>query len=258
VKNRILFDSCVLISASVLVGSKDVGLEIKHHFYDECVELVSYVQKNLAKRIGIVTSTIENEATGVLETVIEGELKQRKIEKEKDFELFSRVLNICDIRMRKIISYLQREPIDPVDVAHKILLIEKMYSDLKEEAKNLPKVALQKKELVPKHYKKTVDWFNVFKKQDEMEHSQILNLLRKDVEFDDMRILAEAYHLQMIYLLSEGKGGHLYIASKDHHFVPVRRRGWTFEGRRITDEIERRFGLICEHPRKVREKFLKR
>jgi hypothetical protein len=124
VKNRILFDSCVLISASVLVGSKDVGLEIKHHFYDECIELVSFVQTNLAKRLGIVTTTIENEATAVLENVIVGELAQRSIEKESDFELFSRVLNICDVRMRRIISYLQREPIDQVDVGHKILLIE--------------------------------------------------------------------------------------------------------------------------------------
>jgi hypothetical protein len=91
-----------------------------------------------------------------------------------------------------------------------------------------------------------------------VENSQILNLLRKDVEFDDMRILAEAYQLQMLYYETEGKGGHLYVASKDHHFVPVRRRGWTMESRRITDEIERCFGLICEHPRKIREKFLKR
>ena len=202
-KNRILFDSCILISASVLVGSTDVDLDIKHHFYDECVELFSFVQKNLAKRIGIVTSTIEGEARGVLEKVIEGELKQRKIEKENDFELFSRVLNICDIRMRKLISCLQRDPIDQVDVGIKILLIEKMYSELKREAEELPKNAVQKKELVPKYFKKTIDWFELFKKQDEMEHSQILNLLRKDVEFDDMRILAEAYHLQMVYLNNE-------------------------------------------------------
>lgn len=258
VKNRVLVDSCVLISASVLVSSEDIGLEIKHHFYDECIELVSYFQKNMAKRIGIVTFSIETEATGVLERVIEGELEKKKIRREKDFDLFSRVLNICDNKIRRIISYLQREPIDVIDVSQKLPLVQRMYADLKQEATDLPKTALKRKMLVPRKFRKTVNWFRLFRRQDEMEHSQILNLLRKDVEYEDMRVLAEAYHLRNLYIQNEGKGGNLYIASKDHHFVPVRRKGWTFEGRRITDEIQKRFGVICEHPRAVREQLLKK
>ena len=257
-KNRVLVDSCVLISASVLVSSKDLEVELKHHFYDECIDLISYFKKNMAKRIGIITSTIEAEAIGVLERVIEGELTKKQIDRKKDFELFSRILDICDSRMRRITSYLQREPIDIVDASYRLPLVQKMYAEFKKEAEELPKVALKRKEVIPKRFQKAVDWFKLFKKQDEMEHAQILNLLRKEVEFEDMRILADAYHLRCLYLESEGKGGNLYIASKDHHFVPVRRKGWAFEGRRITDEIYKRFGVVCEHPRRVKELLMKK
>lgn len=257
-KNRVLVDSCVLISASVLVSLKDLNLELKHQFYDESIELISHLQKNIAKRIGIITSTIETEAIGVLDQVIEGELTAKHIDRERDFELFSRILGICDSRMRNIISYLQREPIDVIDVSQKLPLIQQMYAEFRKKAVELPKVASQRKELIPKPFQKAVDWFNLFRKQDEMEHAQTLNLLRKDVEFEDMRILAEAYHLRYLYLGSEGKGGKLYIASKDHHFVPVRRKGWVIEGSEITDEIFKRFDVVCEHPRRVKEFLIKK
>lgn len=257
-RNRILVDSCVLISSSVLVSLKDLGIELKHDFYDECIELISYLQRNISKRIGIVTSTIETEAMGVLDRVIEGELTRKKLERDKDFDVFSRVLGICDSKMRRIISYLQREPVDPVDVSQKIFAVQLMYENLKKEAKELPKVALKRKELVPKRFQKAVDWYKLFRGQDEMEHAQVLNLLRDDVEYEDMKILAEAYHLRYLYVRSEGQGGNLYVASKDHHFVPVRRKGWTFEGRAITDRIKNTCDVCCEHPRRIMEQLLKR
>lgn len=256
-KNRVLIDSCVLISASVNVSSNELGLGIRHEFYYECNELIEYLEKNIARRIGIVTSTIENEATGVLDRVVEGELESKKVRREEDFELFSRILNICDGRLRKILSFLQREPVDAIDVSMKLPLIQRMYKELKEKAKTLPQVISERKRLVPKRFKRALDWYKIFKRQEEMENSQSLNLLRKDVEYEDMLILAEAFHLCNLYLQTEVEKGDLYIASKDHHFVPIRRRGWTYEGRGVTDEIKRRFGVICEHPRRVKEQLLK-
>ncbi|MEM2145220.1 MAG: hypothetical protein QW279_07660 [Candidatus Jordarchaeaceae archaeon] len=258
-KSRILVDSCVIVSASILVSSSDIDekLSIKHHFYEECKELFTFIQKNLAKRIGIITYTIENEALGVLDKVIEGELKSRGYSRE-NFEVFSAVFNICENRMRGLIALLQREPVDSADVAQKILLIKKMYEEMKEKAVKLPKTAALKTQTVPPKFRRALNWFELFKTQDEMEHAQLYNLLRKDVEPSDIAILAEAYHLYTTYIATEGKGGNLYIASKDSHFVPVRRKGWTYEGREITDEIQKRFGITCEHPKKVKELFIKK
>jgi hypothetical protein len=254
-KNRILVDSCVLVSASVFVSSKDVDdkAPIQHRFYEECKELFSFIEDNLARRIGIVTSTIENEAIGVLDKVIEGELKGKGYSRSENFEIFSKVFNICDIKMRNLISLLQREPTNPADVAQRIILIQKMYVEFKEKAKNLPKTADARARWVARRYQRTVDWHKIFRTQEQMTHSQTLNLLHKDVEFSDMTILAEAYHLYITYIETEGKGGNLYIASKDKHFVPVRRKGWMYEGREITDAIKERFGVICEHPRRIKD-----
>jgi len=66
-RNKVLFDSCVIVAASVFVSAKDdIGIELKHNFYEQSIALESLARKYLAKRIGIVTRTIETEALGVL------------------------------------------------------------------------------------------------------------------------------------------------------------------------------------------------
>lgn len=257
-KSRILVDSCVLLAASVFVSSKDIDEEepLKHHFYEECKDLFTFMQKNMAKRIGIITATIENEAFGVLDKVIEGELRRRGFSRSENFEVFSRVFNICDIKMRQLIGMLQREPVDAVDVAIKFTMVRKLYDEMEKKAASLPKVAEAKKQAVPKGLKGALNWGKLYVNQDRFIHSQILNLLKNPVDSDDLMILAEAIHLKMIYISTEGKGGNLFIASKDRHFVPVRKKRSIYEGREITDEIYNRFGIICEHPQKVKEQFI--
>jgi hypothetical protein len=78
------------------------------------------------------------------------------------------------------------------------------------------------------------------------------------VEDSDITILAEACHLHTNYIVNEGKGGNLFVASKDGHFVPIRRRHWMYMGREITDEIRKRFEIICEHPGKIKQMFVKK
>jgi len=257
-KSRIFIDSCTLLSASVFVSNKDIDEEtpLKHKFYEECKELFTFIQRNLAKRIGIITSTVENEAIGVLDRVIEGELKARGYSRSHDFEIFSRVFNICDIKMRQLIMMLQREPVDSVDVAMRIYSIRNMYEEMKKRAKSLPQVAKAKTKSVPSRLKSVLNWEALYAWQDRFTHSQILNLLYNPVDDEDLIILAEASHLKTIYNSTEGKNGNLYIASKDRHFVPVRSIRTTYEGREITDEILRRFGIICEHPKRVKDLYI--
>lgn len=92
------------------------------------------MQKNMAKRIGIITATIENEAFGVLDKVIEGELRRRGFSRSENFEVFSCVFNICDIKMRQLIGMLQREPVDAVDVAIKFTMVRKLYDEMEKSS----------------------------------------------------------------------------------------------------------------------------
>lgn len=259
-KSKILFDSCIIVSASVFVSSTDdLGIKLKHHFYDQAMHLFSLVRKNLAKRIGIVTATVENEALRVLSEVVRGEIRMKyhEMDRETLFKHYSIAFNACDMRMRNLLTCLQREPVEPAKVAIWFALVVDMYNDLVERIKKHGKTAALKARLVPRKLKKMADWFEIYRTGDQRTHAQLFNLLRKEVEQEDQMILAEACYLLNLYKQIESKDVSLFIASTDHHFSPVRRKSWTYESRQVTDAIRKRFGIICDWPDRVYEQVYK-
>lgn len=260
-KNKIIFDSCIIVAASVFVSAtEDVGITLKHHFYEDSIQLFSLVKKNLAKRIGVVTTTIENEALGVLSEVIRGEIRRKyeELDRETLFRYHSIALNTCDTRMRNLLAFLQREPVDPYNVAVWFTQVTRMYEELEEKAKKLKKVAYLKAKAVPPRIRRMADWFKIYKTNDIRANAQLYNLLLKKVEPEDQKILAEACYLLNLYKATEGKAVSLFIASTDHHFSPARRPGWVVESRQVTDEIEKRFGVVCDWPKRIYEIVSKR
>jgi len=262
-KVKVLFDSCVIVAGSVFMSGKDdLGIELKHHFYEEAMRLFSLIKKNLSKRIGVVTATIENEALRVLNEAVRGEIrtKYRELDRKTLFEYSSIALNACDSRMRKLLSLLQREPVESDKVAVWFTQVAKMYKELKDmaqERKNLKETASMKAQAVPKKVRKYENWYRIYLRDERRRHAQLLNLLKKDVEAEDQIILAEACYLFNLYKQIEGKDVSFFIASTDHHFSPVRRKGWAFESRQVTDEIEKRFGIICDWPDRIYERVSK-
>ena len=231
-------------------SSEDLGIELKHHFYEQAMQLFSLIRKNLAKRIGVVTSTIEKEALRVLNEVVRGEIRTKygKLDTETLFRYSSIALNACDMRMRSLLAFLQREPVESDKVAIWFTQVVNMYTELLELAKSHEKTASLKAQLVPKKIRRMADWFEIYRTDDQRRHAQLFNLLTKKVETDDQIILAEACYLLNLYRQIEGKNVFLFIASTDHHFSPVRRKDWAFESRQVTDEIEKRFGITCDWP----------
>ena len=260
-KNKVIFDSCVIVAASVFMSAtEDVGITLKHHFYEDAIRLFSLVKKNLAKRIGVVTATIENEALGVLSEVIRGEIRRKyeELDRETLFRYHSITLNTCDTRMRNLLAFLQREPVDPYIVAVWFTQVTRMYEELEQAAEKLDKVAYVKTQAVPPRIRRMADWFKIYRTSDIRANAQLYNLLLKKVEPEDQKILAEACYLLNLYKDIEGKAVSLYIASTDHHFSPARKPGWVVESCQVTDEIEKRFGVICDWPKRIHETVLKR
>jgi len=237
------------------MSSEDLGIELKHHFYEQSMQLFSLIKKNLSKRIGVVTATIENEALRVLNEVVRGETraKYQELDTETLFKYYSIALNTCDIRMRNLLTFLQREPVESDKVAVWLIQVTKMYEELTEMAETHEKTAALKTRAVPARIKKMADWFEIYRTDDQRRHTQLFNLLRKEVESDDKIILAEACYLLNLYKQVEGKNVVLFMSSTDHHFSPVRRKGWAFESRQVTEEIEKRFGIICDWPDRIFE-----
>lgn len=258
-RNKVLLDTCVLVSSSVLIsGLEDFGVkEIKHPFFDQSTRLVSLLRKHLTKRLGITTTTIESEAYSVLDKAVITELRKEVMDRRILFEILSIVLNQCEKRLREILSFLIREPIDPVERARRYVVVNNMYARLREFATSLPKPAALMAEAVPKKLRRAIDWFEFYKTQDEILNAQLYNLLYKDVEEEDKIILSEAVYLLNLYKQTEGEVT-LFLVSTDHHFSPVRRMRWVIESRRITDEIYANFGIICDWPHEIHQELSKR
>jgi len=252
-KAKVLFDTSVLIAASTYTISDELSIHLKHPFFDQSMRLIGFIKSHLAKRIGIVTITVEEQARSVLEQAVRGELKRRITSRAIDFEIFSVILNFCENRLRKILSCLLREPIDPLEVARNFVKVTEMYENLIERAKNLPKPAFLLTGLVPKRYRTLA--FDIYRTQDEIISSQLVNLLRSHPDTVDKTILAQAIHLFELFKQTEGKGVTFFIVSTDHHFSPVRKRG--LESRGVTDTIEDLFGIICDWPDQIAQ-ILKR
>ena len=179
-KVRILFDSCVIVAGSVFVSGKDdLGLELKHHFYEESMKLFSLIRKNLSKRIGVVTATIENEVLRVLNEAVRGEIrtKYKELDRKTLFEYSSIALNACENRMRMLLSLLRREPVESSKVAVWLTQITKMYEELKGEAEkiseNLKEIASKKAEAVPKRVKKAANWYKVYLTTERKRHAEV-------------------------------------------------------------------------------------
>jgi len=248
-KYKVLLDTSVLISASVYYVSRDWHITVKHPFYEQSTSLIGFLKKNLAKRIGIITKTIEDQAFAVIQDAVEKELKKRDIDRLKDFRIYSAILNSCEVRLNQILAYMLREPVDPEKVNEIYLKVDEMYEELAEEAVRLhferPTEAWRWR--VAKRFKQVAQ--EILKNRRWKQNLQLINLIRNPVKKSDKMILAEAVYLLAIYRRTEGITK-FYLSSTDHHFSPIRFKGG-IESRIVTSRIDERLGLICEWPRQI-------
>ncbi len=248
---KVLLDSCVIIAASVLVVSEELSLSIKHRFFDESNRLIGIIKRNLIKRIGIITATVENESFSVLEKSIKDELSEKITSRIRMFQTLSIVFNICESRMRGIIANLVREPVDPAEKMKLFREISDMYQNLREYAfeKVSPnQVADLRAKAVPKRFRKLA--YGIYREQAVVGEDQLMRLVYNPPDDIDKEILADATYLLSIYKRTEDKDTHMFLASTDHHFSPVRKRSG-MKSRIITDNIKNRFGISCEWPDEV-------
>jgi len=246
-----LVDTNVLIAASTYMFSRDLSIELKHKFFDQTMSLIGLLKKHLAKRIGITTPTIEDEAYYNLEEAVREEV-DKITDRKVDFVLFSTILNSCENRLKEVLSYLLREPVDQHQVNQNYLKVANMYEALTRKARSLPTpkkyATIRKKSVSPGLRTAAFDAFLITHKN---RNAQLFHLLSKPVEESDKIILAEAIYLFNLYKQTYGKGVTFLISSMDHHFSPIRKSG--FESRPVTDTILDNFGIMCDWPYQVEQ-----
>ena len=140
--HKVIFDTNIFFAGSIVETSGELGFPIKHKFYDYAINLIQYIRVNPSKRIGITTNFIETEAYNTLSGAVETELAEAEFKKyvqdiEKEYNVFSALLNRCNDNMGKIFLYLIREPVDENAVSRIYYNVDSFYDDLKIEANEI-------------------------------------------------------------------------------------------------------------------------
>jgi hypothetical protein len=254
---KVFVETSVLISASVYATSKDLNVELVHHFYNISIPLFGFFREHIDERIGITTATVEDEArTSLTKAIIETLKERAEAEPSKRDELFKACAAFLDAsfdNLGKNLAVLLREPVLGEERDKTFPEVSKMYYDLesKEVIGDVKEVAKAMAQYAPPRFRKTAE--GIYRDQ-LFEESQrqipLKRLRRKPVGERDKKILAEAVYILERYKKREAIT--MFFASTDCHFSPVRGvRTMTT----VTDEIEKRFGIICDWPDRVLQKI---
>ena len=251
-KQKVLLDTCILVAASTYAVSRDWSIKIEHPFYAHATELIELFKRNLKKRIGIVTRTIEKQASFALEDAIKSELRKKITDREIDFEIFSAIYDSCDKRLSDVLATLLTEPVDEEAVYQNYFYVDKMYERMAEEAVHrfVQSRAEEWTRAAATKFRKVAR--PIYKEQVKKEDFQLFNLIRNPVENSDKRILAEAIYLSMFYDRTEAEDVDFYICSTDYHFSPKSWRGG-IESRQVTELIKKKFNITCDWPQQIKE-----
>jgi hypothetical protein len=245
--SKVFLDTCVLVSASVIGSYEDLGINLEHKFYAKTVSLFEIIKKHVDKRIGIITITIEMQATAVIAKAVAEELEE-KAEKTPDikskvllFESYTIFFDQCLAHLHENLSILQREPVLQNEKDRYYLEVSNMYINLQDKARKLDINQLINANVTPKYRK--IIWHEL-SFQYKKNHKQLLKLKSVPVEESDKEILCEVISLLKNYQQTN-PDMKMYLASTDYHFSPSNSEG------EITKAIEEKFQIICDWPDKV-------
>jgi len=256
-KNKVLLDTNILIAASVyFAGSEVYDYRIQHDFFDKAMQLIGLVKKYLAKRIGIITATIENEVHLVFNKAILDTVKKytKTVGRSDAFEIMSTIADSCESRLNELMLFLLREPIDPLQKSVWFVAITEMFEKLKERAEEIDPQDIAYRRAGTQSSKRLVRTaYEVFLEQENQRFAQLKRLLdsRKEPDKIDKEILAEAAYLNCFYKQTEGEIT-MFLATTDLTLSPI---PYTIESRIVTDEIQKRLSVVCDWPDRIAKKL---
>lgn len=261
---KIFLDTNVIIAASIQANSKEFGKPITHIHFQESSHLLSILRKEVSKKIGITSKTVEGETYNKIIRAVKSELdKQLDYQKQNIaslFEEFSKISNICLNRTRQILSFIIIENPDKSEIKKNLEKVDDMVSYLHRlsaryaTSTNRMIQAKRRKETTSKSFWKAElhrEVYKAFREEVERESIQILKFMEKEPNGNnnDKQILAEAVTIKN----QLDNTNQFYIASNDTKFFsPLRLKG----GRKsnlVTSEINNRFGITCDTPLEIRK-----
>ena len=245
-KHEVLVETSVVMGASLYSTRQDLAT-FKDDFFDRSMILFRFLKRHRDKRIGLVTQTIEDQASDQLEKAM-----IRKLKEDLDPTTLSVLLDCCWDRLEEILQILVKENTDQQKVLEKVVAIVSMYKHLKDRA------SLITPSTVRAAVKNTIDHIasrkfrglasEIHQKQWLTDRSQLTRLRQpsKAPDLFDYMILAEAAYLSEKHNTLEPTT--LFLASTDLAFSPILHRDGSICSDDVTREIQKRHAVLCDWP----------
>lgn len=262
-KQKIIVDTNVVVAASVLVNVEELGLPVRHQFYNESSQLFSIFKNRPSEKIGVATPTVRSEAFLVLSKSVHGtftsnlDLNDIRV-REIFFNNAVAFVNLCEHKMRGLFTTLEQPNMNGYYFRLNLQKVIEMSRYIKDAlwAKGYAR-RHQKEEEVERRSKSIITepaWKDDQKEEVVTTHGeqvyreskQLDRFMKKYPNRNDQNILAEAITIQYYY-----PDHQFYIASCDAGFFsPLRIQGGV-KSDTVTKEIESRFNIICDFPREI-------
>ena len=228
---KVVVDTDVLVSASILQNISELDTEIKHEFYDQSIQLFSLFRKNHSKRIGYMVPKVRTESFSVLTKAVKSVFVPSTLKDPKRKEIFYNdtvaIINASDHKMRDLMKLLLREELDEQKISINLKNVKKMSVYLMNqwnqkynkkgwrthESKKRSKPIMKERYWKKEQKKEVVD---TYKEQIDRESRQLYRFQRKHPNLQDERILAESITLKQ-KLENNTEKFNFMIASCDWH-----------------------------------------
>ena len=258
---KVIPDTNVIVAASIMENIDELGITVKHDFYDQSIQLFSlFSPPKLAE--GYAMPQVKAECFGVLSKAVKDVYVPKRLSdnaaKEKFYDDAVSIISSSEHKMRGLLSRLKKIRLDCSHVQKNLGNVKKMSNDLRElyEQKYRKKQSRKKESKIrakpiltePKWKKEQKE--EVVQTHDGQiarEAKQLERFVRKDNGADE-RILAQAITFKNS--LSESAPFILLASSDTGFFSPYEHHNY---GRSdiVTKEIHKRFGIVCDHPRNI-------
>lgn len=257
---KVIPDTNVVVAASIMENIDEIGI-IKHHFYDQSIQLFSLFKSPNGIE-GFAIPKVKAECFGVLSRAVkEVFVPKQSMDlslKEKFYNNAVGIISSSEHKMRSLLSRLRKVKIDQKNVQNNLRDVEDMsrelqklyhqtyqrYNRRRKESKERSKPILSE----PKWQKEQkMEVVNTHGEQVTREAKQLERFMRKYPNTPDQKILAEVITFKQSLVDSDH---YVLVASSDTGFFsPYHYYGGKSDT--VTEAIYNRFKIRCDHPREI-------
>ena len=255
---KVVPDTNVVVASSIMENAGELGI-IKHHFYDQSIQLFSLF-RNSDK--GVAVPKVRSECFAVLSKAVKSAYipngKMNVAQKEKFYDESVAIISSSEYKMRELLSRLTAVELDSGEVTKNLKDVRQMSEDLKDLYGTTYSSSARRKQEIrersdpvltepawQKDQKKEV--VSAYSDQVTREAKQLERFMKKYPNKPDQMILAEV----ITFKKSLAKDNScVFIASSDSGFFSPY---YYYGGKSdiVTEKIYNIFGITCDHPKEV-------